>query len=99
MKIWHALIFTMIAGVASAQLPFDVKDSDTSENFLFLDRRQRELDAKIRLQKISLVSATPPAAECDSDNDVGKQRIDTSTNRLYVCAGASRGWDFTALTD
>jgi hypothetical protein len=31
-----------------------------------------------------------------ADGSVG---IDTTNNRLYVCNGATRGWDYTALTN
>ena len=44
-------------------------------------------------------AGTPGATDCDSDTERGRQFIDTSNNRLYICNGAARGWDYAALTD
>lgn len=44
-------------------------------------------------------AGAPPAGDCDNDAERGRLSIDTSNNRLYVCNGATRGWDYTALTD
>jgi len=41
----------------------------------------------------------PPAADCDADSERGRMSIDTANNRLYICNGASRGWDYIALTN
>ncbi len=41
----------------------------------------------------------PPAVDCDDDTERGRISIDTSNNRLYVCNGALRGWDYAALSD
>lgn len=38
-------------------------------------------------------------ADCDNDSERGRFYIDTSANNLYVCNGASRGWDSIALTN
>ncbi len=47
----------------------------------------------------SVTTTTPPAADCDSDSERGRMTINTSNNRLYICNGASRGWDYVALTN
>lgn len=44
-------------------------------------------------------AGAPPAADCDSDQERGRLSIDTSNNRLYICNGAARGWDYLALAD
>jgi len=44
-------------------------------------------------------AGAPPAADCDSDTELGRLSIDTTNNRLYVCNGATRGWDYVALTN
>jgi hypothetical protein len=44
-------------------------------------------------------AGAPPAGDCDSDAERGRLSIDSSNNRLYVCNGAARGWDYLALTD
>ena len=44
-------------------------------------------------------AGAPTATDCDSNDERGRLTIDTSTNRLYVCNGVTRGWDYTALTD
>ena len=44
-------------------------------------------------------SSAPAAADCNNDAERGRQVIVTGTNRLYVCNGATRGWDYVALTN
>lgn len=44
-------------------------------------------------------AGAPTGTDCDADDERGKLYIDTTNNRLYVCNGATRGWDYTALTD
>ena len=41
----------------------------------------------------------PPAGDCDSDAERGRLFIETTDNRLYICNGAARSWDWIALTD
>lgn len=51
------------------------------------------------LQFKSAVAGVPPAADCDSDSERGRLTINTANNRLYICNGASRGWDYVSLTN
>ena len=45
-------------------------------------------------------NAGPPAVEdCDSDAERGDVILDTTNNRLYICNGATRGWDYIGLSD
>lgn len=44
-------------------------------------------------------AGAPAAADCDTDGERGRLSIDTTNNRLYVCNGATRGWDYTVLTN
>lgn len=44
-------------------------------------------------------AGAPPSGDCDADAELGRMSIDTTNNRLYVCMGASRGWDYSSLTD
>lgn len=44
-------------------------------------------------------AGAPPGADCDADTERGRMSIDTTNNRLYICNGATRGWDYTTLTD
>lgn len=44
-------------------------------------------------------AGAPPAVDCDNDNERGRQSLDSSNFRLYICMGAARGWDYVALTD
>ena len=44
-------------------------------------------------------AGAPPSADCDADAERGRISIDTTNNRLYICNGATRGWDYAALTD
>lgn len=41
----------------------------------------------------------PPITDCDADAERGRMSIDTFGNRLYICNGASRGWDYTNLSN
>jgi len=44
-------------------------------------------------------AGAPPGADCDADTERGRMSIDTTNNRLYICNGATRGWDYVALTN
>ena len=44
-------------------------------------------------------SGAPPSADCNSNSQRGRLTLDITNNRLYVCAGASRGWDRLNLID
>lgn len=44
-------------------------------------------------------AGAPPVADCDTDAERGRQSIDITNFRLYICMGAARGWDFIALSD
>lgn len=44
-------------------------------------------------------AGAPTAGDCDADAERGRLVIDTTNNRLYICNGATRGWDFIALSD
>lgn len=43
--------------------------------------------------------AAPTGTDCDADAEAGRFFLDTTNERLYVCNGAARGWDYVALTD
>lgn len=47
--------------------------------------------------QISFNSTPLPSADCDSSLEIGRMTLDNTTNRLFVCTGAS-GWKSTALT-
>ena len=44
-------------------------------------------------------AGAPPVADCDSDTERGRISLDTVNYRLYICAGAVRGWDYAALSN
>ncbi|MEW6097189.1 MAG: hypothetical protein AB1567_11825 [bacterium] len=44
-------------------------------------------------------AGAPPAGDCDADTERGRLAIDTTSNRLFVCMGATRGWDYVWLND
>lgn len=56
-------------------------------------------DAVDAYAQIDSESGAPPSADCDADSERGRTIHDFLNNRLYVCGGAARGWDFVALTD
>jgi hypothetical protein len=41
----------------------------------------------------------PPHEDCTTDEQKGRIFIDSADNRLYICNGAARGWDFVTLSD
>jgi hypothetical protein len=41
-------------------------------------------------------NGTPPALDCDSNNERGRMILDFANNRLYVCTG-SGGWKYATL--
>jgi len=44
-------------------------------------------------------AGAPTSGDCDADSEWGRIAIDTTNNRLYICNGASRGWDYVGLTN
>ena len=44
-------------------------------------------------------AGAPPAGDCDNNAERGRMSIDTTNNLLYVCNGATRGWDYIEMTD
>jgi hypothetical protein len=51
------------------------------------------------LQALKTSAGVPTSGDCNSDTEYGRVIIDTSNERLYVCNGASRGWDYITLTN
>lgn len=45
--------------------------------------------------QLPLTSGAPPASECDAASEYGRQKVDASNLRLYICTAA--GWKFTTL--
>lgn len=41
----------------------------------------------------------PPVADCNEDAEQGRISFDYANARMYVCAGAARGWDYSTLND
>jgi len=56
-------------------------------------------DATNSYAQIDSVNGAPTAGDCDTDLERGRMIIDYSNNRFYICNGATRGWDYSALTD
>lgn len=44
-------------------------------------------------------AGAPAAADCDADTERGRMSIDTTNFRLYICMGATRGWDYSTLNN
>lgn len=44
-------------------------------------------------------NGAPAAGDCDADAERGRMILDYTNNRLYICNGATRAWDYIALTD
>lgn len=45
------------------------------------------------------VAAVPAATDCDADSERGRIVLRTDNNRLYICNGATRGWDYVGLNN
>jgi len=56
-------------------------------------------DSTSSYMQIDNVAGAPTANDCDSDMERGRQILDSTNHRLYVCNGATRGWDYLTLTD
>lgn len=54
-------------------------------------------DGYLQFSKIS--NGAPLSSDCDSEDEVGRLTIDRVNNRLYVCNGKIRGWDYVDLID
>lgn len=54
-------------------------------------------DGFLKFEKTT--AGAPSNADCNADDERGRLVIDTTNNRLYICNGLSRGWDYTALTN
>jgi len=54
-------------------------------------------DGYLQFKKTS--AGAPTAGDCNASGELGRMVIDTSNNRLYICNGATRQWDYIALTD
>jgi hypothetical protein len=44
-------------------------------------------------------AGAPTSTDCNADIQRGRMTIDTTNFRLYICNGATRGWDYVTLTD
>ena len=51
------------------------------------------------LQFSKSFAGAPTAADCDTDAERGRITIDTTNNLVYLCNGATRGWDSFILSD
>ena len=90
----HPLAFAIGTGEQMRILPNgNVGVGTTAPNSLL------EVDGSGYLQFSHAVSGRPPATDCDSDEERGRLSIDTLNRRLYICMGASRGWDYAPLYD
>ena len=49
--------------------------------------------------QMDVKSDAPPAEDCDNDDEKGRMTLDDSGNQLWICNGASRGWDSVPLND
>tara|TARA_Y100000310_G_scaffold241392_1_gene245342 strand:+ start:123 stop:2081 length:1959 start_codon:yes stop_codon:yes gene_type:complete len=49
--------------------------------------------------QIDDINEQPPEEDCNSDSETGRMKIDTSSNQLWICNGADRGWDWLQLQD
>lgn len=51
------------------------------------------------MQMSECSSAPPPAGDCDADAERGRICIDSTNDRVYLCGGATRAWDYYTLID
>ncbi|MEK7639080.1 MAG: hypothetical protein AAB388_02895 [Patescibacteria group bacterium] len=51
------------------------------------------------LAKLPLVSDVPRDLDCNSYQEQGAMQFDTKNNRLYICNGPTRGWDYATLSN
>lgn len=48
---------------------------------------------------IELSDGVPPSVDCNSYTERGRMVLDHKNNRLYVCNGPERGWDYSSLNN
>lgn len=70
---------------------------DTIEPAEESDTRRTEAPAK--MDGATLSDGAPEARLCNSYTERGAIVLDHQENRLYVCNGPERGWDYTSLND
>ncbi len=58
-----------------------------------------ETDEKGYFLFTKTTSGPPPTTDCISNFQRGRMTIDIINNRLYICNGASRGWDYSVLSN
>lgn len=58
-----------------------------------------KVDQNGYLQFLRTAKGDPPSSACDNDSERGRFLLDIARYRLYICIGASRGWDYTVLRD
>lgn len=80
-------------GSGSIILQGNVGVGTISPNSLF------HVDASGYFQFSKSFAGAPPAADCTADSQRGRLALDTNNNRLYICNGAGRQWDYIRLTD
>jgi hypothetical protein len=49
--------------------------------------------------QMDMNNGAPAAGDCDSNTERGRTIMDYSNNRVYICNGATRGWDYVNLSD
>jgi len=47
--------------------------------------------------QIKANNGVPGSVDCDEDTERGRMILDYLNNRLYICNGAVRGWDYINL--
>lgn len=48
---------------------------------------------------VEVIEGAPRDLDCNSYTERGALRLDAENDRLYVCNGPERGWDYTTLSD
>lgn len=55
--------------------------------------------ATVPYSSIDITAGEPPAIDCNSYTERGRMYLDYEQNRLYVCNGPDRGWDYSDLSN
>jgi len=48
---------------------------------------------------LAVNSGAPPDLDCNSFKEQGTMKLDSKNNRLYICNGPERGWDYVSLSN
>jgi hypothetical protein len=99
--VWDNANTRMSIGFNAPVAPYSLYTAGPIRSNSGISRFDGDLQVKSTgfLQFEKTQNGAPVASECDSDSERGRFLLDIANNRLYVCNGVARGWDYLTLTN